>query len=247
MATHFLAKTYTSERMASGFAWNVGVEDCAPGTEGRFHMIPGSEEWKAWKQDRCGSLGASCLSQAIARTKTGWGASRANLMADLVVERLTGTPVEGFVSPAMLWGIEQEPNARLAYEFLTNQTVIEVGIVRHPTIAGTHASPDGLVGTDGLIEIKSPLSATHISTLLSEDIDQKYVIQIQWQLACTGRKWCDFCSFDPRLPAEMQLFTKRLLRDDVMIGSLEQQVREFLIELERQVTELRTKFLKAAA
>lgn len=199
-----------------------------------------------WLRARCGSLGASQIHEAIARTKTGWGASRANLRATLTAERLTGVPAESFVSAAMQHGIDTEPAARLAYEFLTNQTVVEVGLFLHPTIAGSHASPDGLVGDDGLIEAKCPNTATHIDTLLTETIDSKYIIQMQWQMACTGRKWCDFISYDPRLSPEMQLFTKRVFRDDVMIASLEKEVRQFLEELDAQVSALRTKFKVAA-
>ena len=195
----------------------------------------GSIEWRA---ARAGSLGASQIAEAIARTKTGWGASRANLLAQLTVERLTGMPTEGFTSPAMQWGTEQEPEARLAYEFRTDSTVTQVGMVRHPSISGTHASPDGLVGDDGLIEIKCPLSATHIETLLTGSIPGKYVTQIEWQMACTGRSWCDFASFDPRLPEEMRLFVKRLDRDDKRISEMEEQVREFLFELDATVKRL---------
>lgn len=200
-----------------------------------------------WLQARCGSLGASRVAEAIAKTRTGWGASRANLMAELTAERLTGAPAERFQNDAMRWGTENEPAARLAYEFLTNQTVIEVGLFLHPSIPGSHCSPDGTVGDDGLIEIKCPNTATHIDTLLYEDIEGKYVTQIQWQLACTGRKWCDFCSFDPRLPAEMQLWTHRIHRNDRMIGELEREVSIFLAELDQQVAALRARFLRAAA
>ena len=205
----------------------------------------GSPEWRA---ARAGSLGASQIAEAVARTKSGWGASRANLLAQLTVERLTGLPTEGFVSPAMAWGTEQEPEARLAYEFRKDATVVQVGMVRHPSIGGTHASPDGLVGDDGLLEIKCPLSATHIETLLTGSIPGKYVTQIEWQMACTGRSWCDFASFDPRLPEEMRLFVKRFDRDDKRISEMEEQVREFLFELDTTVRRLSERYsLRAAA
>jgi putative phage-type endonuclease len=168
-------------------------------------------------------------------------------MAELTAELLTGLPAEKFTNAAMQWGTEQEPAARLAYEFLTNKTVVEVGLFKHPSIVGTHASPDGLIDDDGLIEIKCPNTATHIETLLSESVEGKYITQIQWQLACTGRAWCDFVSFDPRLPAEMQLFVKRIKRDDAGIAALERDVLQFINELDEQVAALRAKFLKAAA
>jgi putative phage-type endonuclease len=207
-------------------------------------IIQGSEEWKL---ARCGSLGASRLADAVARTKTGYGASRANLMAELLVERLTGIPTEGFVSSAMQWGTEKEPDARAAYEFRSDVEVAQVGIVPHSTIAGTHASPDGLVGDDGLIEIKCPGTATHVETLLGDEIPGKYVTQMQWQMACTGRAWCDFVSFDPRMPESMSLFVKRVQRDDVRIAELELEARKFLAELDAKVSDLRTRYERKAA
>jgi putative phage-type endonuclease len=207
-------------------------------------LIQGSEEWKL---ARCGSLGASRLADAVARTKTGYGASRANLMAELLVERLTGIPTEGFVSSAMQWGTEKEPDARAAYEFRSDVEVAQVGIVPHPTIVGTHASPDGLVGDDGLIEIKCPGTATHVETLLGDEIPGKYVTQMQWQMACTGRAWCDFVSFDPRMPESMSLFVKRVQRDDVRIAELELEARKFLAELDAKVSDLRTRYERKAA
>jgi putative phage-type endonuclease len=208
-------------------------------------LIQGTEEWKL---ARCGSLGASRMADAVARIAKGYGASRANLMAELLVERLTGVPNEGFVSPAMAWGTEKEPEARAAYEFRADVDVQQVGIVPHPTIAGTHASPDGLVGEDGLIEIKCPNTASHVETLLGDDIAGKYITQMQWQMACTGRKWCDFVSFDPRLPETMALFVKRVNRDDRRIAELETEARAFLTELDAKVSSLRDRYeTKAAA
>lgn len=208
-------------------------------------LIQGSPEWLA---ARAGSLGASQVADAIAKTKTGWGASRANVMATLITERLTGKPAETYTNSAMQWGTQTEPDARAAYEFMRDVDVQLVGIVKHPTIIGTHASPDGLVGDTGLIEIKCPSSATHLETLLSEIIPGKYITQMQWQLAVTGRTWVDYISFDPRLPASMQLFVKRVERDNKMIADLDAQVREFLSELDTKVKALRDKYeLKEAA
>lgn len=200
-----------------------------------IELIQGTEAWRA---ARAGSLGASQVADALAKTKTGWGASRANLKAQLVVERLTGLPSEGFTNAAMQWGTEQEPEARLAYEFRTDAEVAQVGLVPHPTIKGTHASPDGLVGDDGLLEIKCPQSATHIDTLVGQSIPGKYQTQMLWQMACTGRQWCDFVSFDPRMPEEMRLFVKRLGRDDTRIAELEAEVSAFLTEVDATVAEL---------
>lgn len=208
-------------------------------------LVQGTPEWIA---ARVGSLGASRVAEALARTKAGYAATRANLLSELVVERLTGQPAEHFVTPAMAWGTEKEPEARAAYAFRFDRDVDLVGLVPHPTISGTHASPDGLIADDGLIEIKCPSTATHIETLLGGQIPGKYVTQIEWQMACTGRSWCDFASFDPRLPEEMRLFVKRFDRDDKRIAEMEEQVREFLFELDTTVRRLSERYsLRAAA
>lgn len=206
-------------------------------------LIQGSPEWRA---ARAGSLGASQVADATARTKTGWGAGRANTMAALIAERLTGEPSESYQNAAMAWGIEREPEARAAYAFHRDVDVVEIGLVRHPTILGTHASPDGVIGDGGLVEIKCPNTATQIDTLLGQSVPSKYVTQIQWQMACTGRQWCDFASFDPRLPAEMQLFVKRIPRDETLIAELEAEVRVFLAELDSKVAALEARFRRAA-
>lgn len=204
-----------------------------------LELIQGSDEWKL---ARVGSLGASRIAEAVAMTKTGWGASRANLRAELVAERLTGLPYAGYVSREMQFGTEHEPDARSAYEFFRDIDVQLVGLVKHPRIAWSHASPDGLVGDDGLIEIKVPSTATHIETLLGAPVDGKYVKQVQWQMACSGRKWTDFVSFDPRLPQEMQLHVQRIPRDDKMIAQLEADAELFLREVDTIVASLRGKF-----
>lgn len=198
-------------------------------------IIQRSPEWFA---ARCGSLGASQLADALAKTKSGWGASRANLRAKLVVERLTGQQEESFTSAAMQWGVEKEEEARIAYSFLTGRNVVEVGLYKHPTIIGTHASPDGLVDDDGCIEIKCPNSATHIETLKSNLVAHKYLLQMQWQMACADRQWCDFVSFDPRMPDHLMLYIQRVQRDDDMLATLESEVRAFLAEVDEDVKAL---------
>lgn len=208
-----------------------------------IEIVQGSPEWLA---ARAGSLGASQVADAIAKTKTGWGASRANIRARIVAERLTGQPMETFTNAAMVWGTEQEDNARTAYSFLHGHTVTQTGIALHPTINGTHASPDGLIGDDGLVEIKAPQTATHIETLKNQTIPARYVTQMDWQMACTGRQWCDFVSFDPRMPEELQLFVKRHHRDDARIAELEAMVTEFLAEVDADVAALTALYRKAA-
>jgi putative phage-type endonuclease len=200
-------------------------------------IIQGSDAWLAI---RLGKVTASRVADVVAKTKSGWGASRANYQAQIIAERLTGTVTESFTNAAMAWGNEKEPDARRAYEWQTDCSVVEIGFVPHPTIAMSGASPDGLIGDDGLVEIKCPNTATHIDTLLGQTAPAKYVTQMQWQMACTGRKWCDFVSFDPRLPEEMSLFVRRVERDDTRIVELEAMVAEFLAELDAKVAELRS-------
>lgn len=195
-----------------------------------------------WIAARLGKVTASRMGDLMARTKSGYGASRANYMAELVCERLTGVKTEGFTSAAMQWGTDQEPAAKAAYSFMTDNAVEEVGFVEHPNIAMAGASPDGLIGTDGLIEVKCPNSASHIDMLISGSIDGKYLLQMQFQMACAGRTWCDFVSFDPRLPPEMQLWIKRVDRDQKKIDEIHGEVIAFLVELNDKVAALQARY-----
>ncbi|MGE0295012.1 MAG: lambda exonuclease family protein [Hyphomonadaceae bacterium] len=202
---------------------------------------------EAWKQARLGKVSASRIADMIAKTKTGWGASRANYRAQLIAERLTGCPAESYSNAAMAWGTETEPEARTVYELLKGVTVDQVGCVIHPTITDALASPDGLVGDDGLVEIKCPNTATHIETLLGGEVPGKYVLQMQFQMACTGRKWCDFVSFDPRMPGDMQTWISRVHRDDAMIEMIETEARAFLREVSDTIDQLTAKYRAEAA
>jgi putative phage-type endonuclease len=195
----------------------------------------GSPEWFA---QRLGKVTASRVADVIAKTKTGYSTSRDNYMAQLVCERMTNTVAESFTNSAMQWGTETEPLARAAYEAHADVLVDEVAMITHPTIEAAGASPDGYVGDEGILEIKCPNSSTHIDTLLSQAVPSKHITQIQFQLACTGRKWCDFVSFDPRLPTELQLFVKRVQRDDAYIQMLEKEVIQFLTELDGKIKKL---------
>ena len=191
-----------------------------------------------WFQARLGKVTASRVADVIAKTKTGYSASRDNYMAQLVVERLTNTQAESFTNAAMQWGTDQEPFARAAYEVAQNVMVEETGLVDHPTIPMAGASPDGLIGEDGLVEIKCPNTATHIDTLLTQTVPAKYITQMQFQMACTGRQWCDFVSFDPRMPAKAQLFVKRVMRDEAFIKEIETEIKKFLAEVTAKVEQL---------
>jgi putative phage-type endonuclease len=198
-------------------------------------IVQGSPEWIAI---RLGKVTASRVADVIAKTKTGYSASRDNYMAQLVCERLTGQKGESFTNSAMQWGTETEPKAREAYMAARFEIVEEVGFVNHPTIEAAGASPDGLVGALGLIEIKCPNTATHIETLLSQTVPTKYFTQMTWQMICTGRHWCDFVSYDPRLSPELQLFIKRVEYDPVFGAMLEKEVIGFLKELDNKIEQL---------
>jgi len=206
------------------------------------HMVTqGSPEWHAL---RVGKVTASRVADVVARIKSGgYGASRANYMAELVLERLTGKAVEGFVSQDMLLGTAREPDARAEYELRMRCEVERIGFVDHPVIPMTGASADGFVGDCGLVEFKAPKPATHLATLRTGSIPGDYLTQIDWNLACNPtRQWCDFCSFNPEFPEAMTLFRKRVDRDNARIALLEKEIRAFLAELDREVAELRSRF-----
>jgi putative phage-type endonuclease len=186
-----------------------------------------TEEWFA---ARLGKVTASRVADVLAKIKSGESASRKNYKMELVVQRLTGKVGESFTNAAMEWGTEQEPFARMAYEAYTGTFVKEEGFVDHPTIEGFGCSPDGIVG-EGLIEIKCPNTANHIETVLENKAPSKYIPQMQCQMACTGAKWCDFVSFDPRVPEDLQLLVVRVERDQEYIDSMEVEVKQFLSEV----------------
>ena len=192
-----------------------------------------------WFAKRLGLVTASRIADVMAKTKTGASASRSGYMAQLITERLTGAPTEGYQSAAMEWGTEQEPVARAAYEAREGVLVDEVDFVRHPMLEAG-ASPDGLVGEDGCIEIKCPNTSTMLEYIETRSIPRKYLLQMQWQLACTGRNWCDFVAFDPRLPEHLRLLVIRVPRDEAVISEIAGEVGRFLNELRDRVEHLQT-------
>ena len=205
-------------------------------------MVQGSPEWH---QARLGKVTASRISDVAAKIKTGWGASRAKYMGELIAESLTHEPTPSFSNAAMQHGTDTEPQAAAAYAFYTDAELELVGFVDHPKIDQAGCSPDRLIGKDGLVEIKCPQTSTHIDTLLGGSIPKKYIDQMQWQMACTKRKWCDFVSFDPRMPPETQLFIQRVERDKERITEFEGMVVEFLTEMNEKIDRL-TKLENAA-
>lgn len=192
----------------------------------------------AWFGRRIGKLTASRMADVLATTKSGPSASRKNYLAQLIAERLTGARQESFTNAAIEWGIENEPLARAEYEILTDCCVDQVDFVDHPTIEWCGASPDGTVSTNGLIEIKCPNTATHIDYLLGQKPPAKYVPQMALQLACTGRKWVDFVSYDPRLPEEHRLFVVRYTPEPAYLETIDKEARAFLAEVAETIDRL---------
>jgi putative phage-type endonuclease len=200
-----------------------------------------------WHAARLGKATASRIADVVAKTKSGYSTSRANYAAQLVCERLTGVHAESFVSPAMAWGVEKEAEARRLYEFERDLQAVTVGFIDHPVITMSGASPDGFVGDVGLIEVKCPITATHIDTLLGRSVPGRYVTQMQWQMAVTGRQWCDFVSYDPRLPLHLRLFIERVHRDAALIAQLEGEVSSFLAEVQATLAKLQSLASQAEA
>lgn len=190
-----------------------------------------------WHQARLGKVTASRVGDVMAKTRSGYVASRDNYMAQLIVERLTGKPTESFSNAAMEWGTQTEPEARAAYSARTGELVEEVGFIDHPTIEGAGASPDGVVG-EGLVEIKCPQTNTMLEWILTRTIPARYLAQMQFQMAVTGAKWCDFAAYDPRLPEHLQLLIIRVERDDTRIAEIEAEISMFLGELDDKVNKL---------
>jgi putative phage-type endonuclease len=194
-----------------------------------------------WFQQRLGKVTASNLHKVLAKTKTGYGADRGNYMTQIVLERITGNRADGYTSAAIQWGIEQEQFARAAYEAYRGVLVEEVGFIPHPTIAMAGASPDGLV-EGGMVEIKCPESKTFLEVMLSNNpVESKYFAQMQWQMRCADRHWCDYVVFDPRFPPKAQLFIVRVNRDDRWIEEAETEVKKFLAEVDEKVQALKQK------
>ena len=188
-----------------------------------------------WHELRRGKVTASRVADILAKTKTGPSASRQNYLIELALQRITKTIQPSYTNDAIAHGIACEPQARVAYEVNTHNFVDQVPFIDHPTIQGFGCSPDGLVGADGLLEIKCPNSATHWEYFKSKEPPKKYFIQMQAQMAVTGAKWCDFVSFDPRMPERSQLLIVNVPRDPEFILYMEAEIKQFLSEVEAEV------------
>jgi putative phage-type endonuclease len=202
------------------------------------------QQTEQWFTDRLGKVTASRLADVLAKTKTGYSASRANYMTQLVLERITKTRAESYSNAAMEWGVTQEPFARAAYEAHTGQMVEEVGFIQHPDIEDAGASPDGLVGDDGMVEIKCPSSSTALECWLihaqgGNPVDAKYYAQMQFQMRCADRSWVDYVVFDSRMPVKAQLFIYRVQRNAEFLKIAEDEVITFLTEVDIKVAALK--------
>jgi putative phage-type endonuclease len=193
-----------------------------------------SEEWF---QARLGKVTASRVADVLSKIKSGESASRRNYKIQLVSERLTGEKQETYINQAMQDGIDREFYAREKYVQQFGE-VEEVGFVNHPTLEAG-ASPDGMVGDDGLLEIKCPMGTTHTETLMTQEVPSKYIPQIQFQLRCTGRKWCDFVSYNPMFPEHLQVFVKRVEADEVYQMELDKEIEAFLLEVQTIIDRLK--------
>jgi len=206
-------------------------------TEDRVAVEQGTPEWHELRR---GKVTASRVADILAKTKTGPSASRQNYLIELALQRITKTIEPSYTNAAMEWGTQTEPQARVAYEVATHNFVDQVAFIDHPTIEGFGCSPDGIVG-EGLIEIKCPNSLTHVEYILAGKPPAKYIPQMAWQLACTGRKWVDFVSYDDRLEDESKhLFIVRYERDDEYIAEMEEAVKKFLDEVEAKVQKFKS-------
>lgn len=201
-------------------------------------ILQRSDDWHA---ERCGKVTASRVKDINAKPVKGKAFNALTLT--ILTERLTGVQEETPVSKAMQWGIDQEPHAIAAYENLTGDFVKGAGLINHPFIAWSGASPDGLVGLKGQLEVKCPSTTTHLNTILLNEVPSEYVPQITWQLACTKREWCDFVSFDPRLPEHLQIVVIRVFAKDLDIAGIEADVRKFNQNIESLVSQLGNKEL----
>lgn len=193
-----------------------------------------------WFAARLGRVTASRVADVMAATKSGPSASRANYMMELLCQRLTGKSEDGFSSQAMQRGTDLEPIARSAYEVETEVMVLETGLILHPSGIAFGASPDGLVGDDGLVEIKCPNTKAHVEFLRTGKPDGKYLWQMAAQMECAERSWCDFVSFDDRLPEALQYRRVRIERDDMKIVDMMAGIKSFLSELDDLELEMKS-------
>jgi predicted phage-related endonuclease len=198
-------------------------------------MLQSNQRTDEWFQDRLGKATGSRFHDVCSFLKYGEAAARKNYRYQLIAERLTGNRVETWTTTAMQWGIDNEPTARLTYEMKTGYQVDESNFIQSEILPDAGVSPDGLIGKDGSLEIKCPETATHIETLTSNKVPSKYQEQVDGLMWVTGRKWCDFVSYDPRLPEDLSLVIIRVERDEIRIKNLEENIKNFLNEVDTEL------------
>ncbi|MCB0060434.1 MAG: YqaJ viral recombinase family protein [Caldilineaceae bacterium] len=203
-----------------------------------MRVIDCEQNTPEWHAARCGRLTASRIADIVRQTKSGTSAMRETYLAELVAERLRGEQEDGYCSPEMQHGKDNEDLAARVYAFENGAEVTSVGFVVHPRFDMAGCSPDRLVGGEGLLQIKCPLTKMHIATMLGKPVAPDYVKQMQWEIACTEREWCDFVSHDPRLPVDLQQHVTRFDRDDRLIATLEEAAKPFLDEVAETVERL---------
>ncbi|WP_156851524.1 lambda exonuclease family protein [Bartonella refiksaydamii] len=198
-----------------------------------------------WFQARLGKVTASNVYNVLSKTAKGLPTSKyEDYKMKLMTERLTGEISQSYTTAAMQWGIEHEENALREYEFIYDTNVTKCGFIQHPKIEMAGASPDGLIGEDGLIEVKCPRSVNHMRFCISDEIKPEYHAQMQFQMACTGRKWCDFVSYDSRFAGEsfnLRMKVKRVHRDEKQIEQINKAVEAFLAEIDQDMKQILTK------
>ena len=201
-------------------------------------LIQGSS---AWYKARMGKVTASKLSDLMRKTKYGESTYKTRLRMELAIERLTGKSASpNFMNQAMQDGVDREPDARKLFEAITGKEVALCGSFDHPDVVNTSASPDGLIrGEDAVLELKCPTHVTHAKNLLSETMPKNYEYQVQWQIACTESEYAYFASYHPDFPKELRLKWVKVLRDNIMILEIEDEVRKFDVEVEELINQLK--------
>ena len=204
-------------------------------------MSDAPQNTAAWIESRIGKVTASRVFDIMPGKKGGYLASRKKYMLELLAERITGVELDNVVSKAMQWGTDTESLARSAYEAWTGSIVTEVGFIEHPTIPSFGASPDGLVGEDGVLELKCPTQTTHLEVMSSGVINPRYTLQMQTQMMCTGRHFAHYVDYDPRMPEFAMYYCVRVEADPDMFTDIECEVRKFVIELNAMEARIRGK------
>ena len=201
-------------------------------------LIQGSD---SWFKARMGKVTASKLSDLMRKTKYGESTYKTRLRMELAIERLTGKSAsDNFMNRAMQDGVEREPDARKLFEAITGKEVAECGSFDHPDIVNTSASPDGLIrGEDAVLELKCPTHITHAKNLLSDKMPKNYEYQVQWQIACTESEYAYFASYHPDFGKDLRLKFVKVEKDDKIIAELEKAVREFDIEVEGLINDIK--------